>query len=221
VAPAVRGGGALIAAPHRTRARRGEGTRLREEILAAAERLLLETGDESAVSIRAVADAVGVTAPSIYLHFADKSELVFAVCESHFARFEEAARTAVEGVDDPLERIYVRGRAYVRFGLDNPEHYRIMFMLRPASTPDRFVDERVVMASAAFDGLVEDVRTCMERGEITGDDPFVVACGMWATVHGVASLLIAKPDFPWPPLDQLLDHTLVACGRGLGPAPAS
>jgi AcrR family transcriptional regulator len=163
-----------------------------------------------------VADAVGVTAPSIYMHFADKSDLVFAVCESHFARFDEAARAAVEGVDDPLERIYRRGRAYVRFGLDNPEHYRIMFMSPPATAPQRFVDERVA-TSAAFAGVVEDVAAAMEQGQIALDDPFLVACGMWATVHGVTSLLIAKPQFPWPPLDQLLDHTLVACGRGQSP----
>ena len=63
-------------ASRRTRARRGEGERLREEILDAAERLLIETGNRDAVSIRAVAEAVGVTPPSIYLHFADKTELL-------------------------------------------------------------------------------------------------------------------------------------------------
>ena len=173
------------------------------------------------MSIRAVADAVGVTPPSIYLHFADKTELVFAVCESHFARFEAAAEDAVDGVDDPLERVFRRGRAYVRFGLDNPEHYRIMFMSRAEGVPERFVDERVVAASAAFSGLVEDVQACIDEGKLAGDDAFLVACGMWATVHGVTSLMIAKPHFPWPPLDQLLDHTLVAWGRGLGPVGSS
>jgi len=64
----------------RRRAPRGQGRKLREEILAAAERLLRETGDQEAVSIRAVADAVGVTPPSIYLHFADKTDLIFAIC---------------------------------------------------------------------------------------------------------------------------------------------
>src|SRR5205807_237758 len=61
----ARGRRAMRAAPAsattRRRARRGEGPRLREELLAATERLLAETGDEEAVSIRAIADAVGVT----------------------------------------------------------------------------------------------------------------------------------------------------------------
>ena len=80
----------------RSRSRRGEGEPLRDEILAAAERLIVETGNEDAVSIRAIADAVGVTPPSIYLHFPDKDPLILAVCERHFETFdaliEEAGR---------------------------------------------------------------------------------------------------------------------------------
>ncbi len=203
------------AAPtRRHRARRGEGERLRQEILAAAERLLLETGDESAVSIRAVADAVGVTPPSIYLHFADKSDLVFAVCEEHFARFAANCEQATAGVDDPIERIYRRGRAYVRFGLENPEHYRIMFMSKSDYAPARFADEEIG-ASAAFGGLLEDVKAAAASGQIVAPDPFLVSCGLWATVHGITSLLISKPHFPWPPSDQFVDHVLAVCGLGL------
>jgi len=77
----------------RRRARRGDGPLLREEIIAAAERLLLERGSEEAVSMRAIADAVGVTPPSIYLHFADKEELFVAVCD---ARFDELARLSAK-----------------------------------------------------------------------------------------------------------------------------
>ena len=167
------------------------------------------------MSIRAVADAVGVTAPSIYLHFADKSDLVFAVCEEHFARFEAAAQEAIAGVDDPVERMYRRGRAYVRFGLENPEHYRIMFMSRSDEPPPRLSDEGIAV-SAAFGGLVEDVKAAVASGKIMADDPFLVACGLWATVHGITSLMISKPVFPWPPSDQLVDYALAVIGRGLG-----
>src|SRR6266540_4850124 len=79
---------ATSSSPRRTRARRGEGEKLREQILEVAERLLVETVDEEAVTIRAVADAVGVTPPSVYLHFADKDELLFAICERHFAQLD-------------------------------------------------------------------------------------------------------------------------------------
>ena len=73
------GGGRHVVSPARVRARRGEGDKLREEILVAVSDLLDETNDESAVSIRAIADRVGVTPPSIYRHFEDK-EAMLARC---------------------------------------------------------------------------------------------------------------------------------------------
>ena len=86
----------------RTRARRGEGEQLRDDIVEAATTLLLSTGNEEAVTIRAVARAVGVTPPSIYLHFADKNALLMAVCRQTFEHLDEHIEAAVAGVDDPL-----------------------------------------------------------------------------------------------------------------------
>lgn len=198
----------------RARARRGEGELLRAEILAAAERLLIQTGDEGAVSIRAIADAAGVTPPSIYLHFADKTELFNAVCEARFADFDRHLEEAAAGVDDPLEALWARGRAYVRFGLDNPEHYRILFMTRRVADPNPGnVDN--LPGLTAFSHLVDDVARGMDSGALAPGDPFLVATGLWSAVHGIASLLIARPDFPWPDLDRLLGHVLDVQSRGL------
>ncbi|HEY2959089.1 MAG TPA: TetR/AcrR family transcriptional regulator [Actinomycetota bacterium] len=204
----------------RQRARRGHGERLREEILAAATRLLFETGDEDAVSIRAIAAAVGVTTPSIYLHFADKTELIWAVCEEHFRKLDEELERAAAGSDDPLESLRLRGRAYVRFGLDNAEGYRILFMSRGDLEPKEDFDGDGTSA-AAFVNLVGAVEGCMDAGAIRRDDPSSVAFGLWALVHGVTSLLIAHPHFPWPTgpdelVDMILDHHL----EGLRPSPA-
>ncbi len=204
----------MTAATRRARARRAQGERLREEILAAAERLLIETGDEGAVSIRAIADAAGVTPPSIYLHFSDKTELLAAVCEARFQDFDRCLEEAAAGIDDPLEALWARGRAYVRFGLDNPEHYRILFMTRPsADTEPR--DISCLPGLTAFGHLVEEVARCMEAGALAKGDAFLVATGLWSAVHGITSLLIARPDFPWPDLDQLLGHVLGVQSRGL------
>jgi AcrR family transcriptional regulator len=199
----------------RSRARRGEGERLREEILEAAERLLIETGDESAVSIRAIADAVGVTPPSIYLHFADRNELIFAVCEVQFGHLDEAMQKAAAGIDDPWERVARRGRAYIDFGLSNAEQYRIIMSSNPGDTPERFVDERLSQTSA-FSHVVEDVQAAIEAGQIRYQDAYLVSTGLWMLVHGITSLLIAKPDFPWPPVDDLVEHALGVYAAGLG-----
>jgi AcrR family transcriptional regulator len=202
----------------RSRARRGEGERLRAEILEAAERLLVETGDESALSIRAIADAVGVTPPSIYLHFADRNDLIFAVCEEQFSHLDAAMEEAVKGIDDPWERVARRGRAYIDFGLRNPEQYRIIMTSRPDLTPERFVDERLGQTSA-FAHVVEDVQAAIDADRIRYRDAVLVATGLWMVVHGIASLLIAKPDFPWPPVDELVDHMLGVYATGLGAVP--
>jgi AcrR family transcriptional regulator len=195
----------------RRRARRGDGRLLREEIIAAAERLLLERGSEEAVSIRAIADAVGVTPPSIYLHFADKEELFVAVCD---ARFEELARLSDEaaaGATDPVDEIRRRGLAYIRFGLDNPGQYRVLFIepqLNPVSTEE-------IAKWACLQDMVDAVQRGIDAGLIEGPDAFVITAGLWAYVHGLVSLLITKPGLPWPPVETLVDHVLDSAYLGI------
>ena len=188
---------------------------LREEIVAAATRLLTERGGEEAVSVRAIADEVGVTPPSIYLHFADKDELFLAVCDDRFTELDRLSNEAAGEAADPLDRIRRRGEAYIRFGLDNPEQYRILFM----SSHRSVVSAEQVKEWAAFAHLVADVEAAMDAGAIEGSDAFVVAIGLWATVHGITSLIITMPTFPWPPLDELMGRTLGACALGLVPRP--
>ena len=190
----------------RARARRGEGERLRDDILHAAERLLIKTGDADAVSIRAVAEAVGVTPPSIYLHFADKTDLIFQVCQQHLERFHEHMRAAVEGVDDPVQWLETIGSAYIRWGLDNPEHYRILFMSKPTEVPDHVDKQDVIMSGVLRDVLAVAARA-VDEGKLTGD-PALIGYGAWAAAHGLTSLLISCPDMPWPDLGQLREAVL-------------
>jgi len=194
-----------VTARTRPRARRGEGSKLRELILDAAERLLVRAGDADAVSIRAIADAVGVTPPSIYLHFADKDELIRAVCERSFAAFDRVVEAAGAGVDDPIESLRRRARAYVQFGLDNPEQYRIIFMGKGnVAVP---ADDASIPGRAAFQHLVDAVERAVAAGALRdGLDPFLTATGLWAAMHGVTSLLISLPHFRWPDTDVLVGH---------------
>jgi AcrR family transcriptional regulator len=224
VEPLTTSGGRILvaethASPRRLRARRGDGERLREEILVAAERILIDTNDQSALSIRAIASAVGVTPPSIYLHFADRNGLLFEVCERQWLKLEAAMDEAVAGVTDPIERIRHRGRAYVQFGLENPEHYRILMMSRPDETPDRFTDERLG-SSAGLEVIAADLSRAMAEGLLRQQDPAEAACLLWMAVHGMVSLLISKPDFPFPPVEQLFEHLARLTLDGLGYSPA-
>jgi AcrR family transcriptional regulator len=201
----------------RSRSRRGEGEHLRDEILAAAEKILIETNDESALSIRAIAAAVGVTPPSIYLHFADRNDLVFAVCERHAQHLEQAMTDAAAGIDDPWDRLRRRGYAYLRWGLDNPEHYRILMTSRPDNTPDRLLDERLA-DTAGLVPAAEDIAAGIESGRLHAPgDPLQTTELLWMMVHGMVSLLISKPAFPFGPVDEAYARLFDLVFHGLGP----
>jgi AcrR family transcriptional regulator len=201
----------------RARAPRGEGERLREEILAATEKLLLDTGDEAAVSIRAIADAVGVSPPSIYLHFADKDELIRSVCQLQFRKLDEVVAEALAGVDDPREMLRGRGQAYVRFGVAHPEHYRIMLMGKGQVSAEDF-EAGLMPGMRSFRSLIENVQECMDTGVFATGDPLRVATILWAAVHGMTSLLISVPCFPaFDEPESVVDEMLDTLARGLAP----
>ncbi len=201
----------------RSRSRRGQGELLRDEILAAAERILIESNDQASLSIRAIASAVGVTPPSIYLHFADRNDLVFAVCERHTAHLDQAMADAAAGISDPWERIRRRGHAYLRWGLDNPEHYRILMSSRPDHTPERLLDERLA-DTAGLVPAAEDLAAAMAAGEVAATgDPMEITKVLWMMIHGMVSLLISKPEFPFGPVDQAYERMLDLAYRGLAP----
>jgi AcrR family transcriptional regulator len=202
-----------IVAGRRARSRKGEGRRLREEILDAAEALLLRTGSAESVSIRAVADAVGVTPPSIYRHFPDKATLMYEVWDRRCGTLDAAFEEALAGVDDPVEAIRVIGRAYVHFGLEYPEPYRLVFMTRPDPYADPDVEAARLGQVAAFGRAVQAVQTLIDGGYLRPDltDAVGVATAVWAQVHGLVSLMLTKPFFPWPAgheFDEYIDQVL-------------
>jgi AcrR family transcriptional regulator len=181
-------------------------------VLQAAMGLLAETGEEDAVSLRAVAQRVGVSVPSIYLHFADKQALLDAVCEEVFAALDTQMRAAALGAPDPFEALRLQGVAYVEFAIANPEQYRIVLMRKHQAESGDYAD--LVMASSAFEHFVASVQECVDAGVFEGEAD-ALALRLWAAAHGVAALLVAKPYFPWPPLEELVESTIRMAGLGI------
>ena len=195
----------------RRRNTRGTGERLREEIIAATKDLLAQRGRAEEVSIRAVAEAVGVTTPSIYLHFEDKDALMTAVVLDVFRELDGPMMAAAEGETDPLMRLRAYGLAYVRFALDHPEHYRLATM-DPAPSPRKELDE--MLRNAAFAHLLEAVEDCVAAGVFAAGDSLAITLELWTTAHGVASLMIAKPHLPWGDPEEFADRVLCAAALG-------
>ncbi len=215
------GSSAVAVAPvKRVRAKRGEGDRLRDEILDAAEKLLVETADAESVSIRAISEIVRVSAPSIYRHFADKDALVMAVCERAYERFGEVLRAGAQAYPGPLGGIKGRALAYVQFALANPGQYRVLFMT-PGNLAgaDHLHQHSFDANMPGMKGLVELVSAVEETIAQGLVQPVASALEMslmlWAHVHGIASLRIAEPDMPWPPVEQQLDTMFMMLAQGM------
>ncbi len=194
----------------RRRAPRGSGEQLRDEILDATTELLLETGHAKAVSIRSVAQRVGVTPPSIYLHFADKDALLDAVCARYFEKLNEEMHAVAADQPSTVEVLRAQGLAYVRFAMQTPELYRIATMVdgRPGSNVD------LTLNSSAFQHLRTTVESLIDEGVYPPGDATVAALQLLTAAHGVAALLISKPYLPWGDVEEFADKTLSAACLG-------
>jgi AcrR family transcriptional regulator len=195
----------------RPRAPRGSGDRLRDEILDAATDLLLETEHARAVSIRSVAQRVGVTPPSIYLHFADKDALLDAVCARYFEKLDQEMLRVTGESSSPAEVLRAQGLAYIRFATQTPELYRIATMGEWKS--GNSID--IALETTAFKHMLATVQALMDDGVYQPDDPTTAALEIWTAVHGVAAMLIAKPHLPFGDAEVFADRVLssVFCGR--------
>jgi AcrR family transcriptional regulator len=190
----------------RRRSARGSGIDLRAEILAAARTLLAETGSVEAVSIRAIGHAVGVSAPSIYRHFADKDLLIAAVCNQVFTDLDLELADALGDAGSPLDRMLWYGIEFVRFARAHPEQYRVGMM--QIQSHAQALD--MTLANGAFQRLVGLIGDCMNAGFMVRADPTPLALEAWACAHGIASLQITKPWLPWADLDAAVERTLRA-----------
>ncbi len=197
----------MSSAPARTRNRRGEGSRLREEIVAAAADLLEATGDEGSITLRAVARRVGITAPSIYAHFADREAIVHAVLTDAFATMAARLRAATEDIADPVRRLHAGARAYLDLAAEQPQRYRMLFQRRPTADPNTLPHAETVetiVGAEAFGWLLDAISDCVTAGRSSTPSVLNSAVQIWVALHGYASLRTSANDFPWPDTNTML-----------------
>jgi AcrR family transcriptional regulator len=183
--------------------RRGEGTKLRDEILQAA-RTLVEEGGEPAVTLRAVARNIGIAAPSIYAHFPDREAILSALVDEAFDELSDVVSSAMEGESKPVPRLRAACAAYLDFATRRPHRYQLAFAPREANAAPR------ASATRAFELLVGAVQACVESGASSSDDAFGNATAIWVALHGYATMHSSRPAFPWPPTEATLDRIVTA-----------
>ncbi|HVN17220.1 MAG TPA: TetR/AcrR family transcriptional regulator [Dongiaceae bacterium] len=200
--------------------REREKSETRDKILDAARELFVSEGYEG-VSMRKVAERIEYSPTAIYVHFADKEELFRELCHQDYARLAEVFQSSMISTD-PIERLRQIGAIYIDFGTRYPNHYKFMFMTtKPAHELDEV--DREMMGNPEKDAyafLKWAVQQAIEAGCFQEGltDPELISQTLWAAVHGVISLDIAKGCdrwVDWRPLrdraELMLDITL----RGL------
>jgi len=183
----------------------------KQDILKAARELFLREGPAN-FTMRKLAGEVGCAPGTLYLYFQDKNFLLANLVQESFDELTadlERPRTDL----NPLESLEEMLRAYIAFGLAHPEHYSFVFLLR--RTPS--LEKVRPLPHRSFGLLVESVQVCVEQGLIAPVDVQLAAQHLWTGIHGLTSLLITIPKFPWQDPDTLIDRTVNTLLEGLGP----
>lgn len=196
-----------------------ERAEVQEKILDAAREQFLAGGYE-AVSLRKIAEAIEYTAPALYTHFKDKTELLRAMCRKDFAALDEVFLKMAK-IADPVERIYRIGLTYIKFAHEHPKHYRFMFMtpglaeIVPPTAEDLADMNNPDKDAYAFFQLT--VKQAAETGRLRDEfaDAELSAQTLWAGVHGVAALEVTHADCPWVKLRPLSKRSKALCAAVL------
>jgi AcrR family transcriptional regulator len=199
-----------------TERREREREEVQARILDAARDLFVAEGFER-VTMRRIADAIEYSPTAIYHHFEDKDDLFRCLCRREFARLLYVLEKPLPA--DPIERIRALGLVYARFALDNPNHYRFMFMtpFKPERMPEP--DDP---ANQSFGVLRAAVEEAVASGAFQPGDVDTISEVIWASVHGAIALLITmRPDcWPRPPVNDLIEQTIDAGVRAFTTQPS-
>ena len=200
--------------------RERERVETRDKILDAARELFITKGYDG-VSMRQVADRIEYSATAIYEYFDDKEALFHELCQEDFARLAAVFQSRSMAAD-PIQRLKQIGQTYIDFGLNYPNHYKLMFMT-PLPNPELDERDREIKGNPEVDAyafLKHTVEQAIGAGAFRPEfqDAELVSQTLWASVHGVISLEIAKhcdPWVQWRPIAKRAQAMLDAVLRGM------
>ncbi|WP_213780853.1 TetR/AcrR family transcriptional regulator [Caballeronia sp. dw_276] len=185
---------------------------LRSHILDAARSIVVRQGFD-ALSMRKLADVVGYSPASLYLHFSGRDAIAHALgAEGHAGLL--AALHSYDSTLDAVERVKSMAHAYVEFGRAHPEVYRLIYMQNAAYSEAIFND-----ASASGETALSVFAHALDViGPAPGPAP-LSAETLWAALHGIVSLSLTASKYLSAPADVLIDSTLDLCLSGVKKKP--
>ncbi len=145
------------------------------------------------LTMRNVAAEAGVTATALYRHYPDKDALVKAVVKATYEEFRRHLITEVKG-GDPISWLRIAADRFLRFSLNYPNYYRLLFEEPHGFGIDRYPEDFKRGKSPTFRQLRDLVRVAIESGQFAGDpnkDSADIALTLYAHLHGLIMLRLA------------------------------
>jgi len=192
---------------------KGEGHSRRAEILEAAERIFVEHGYEGA-TIRKIAEEVGLSSTALYIHFPDKGAILHEICRSAFEALSARMRAIADEGLSPEARLEGMLEAYVDFGFANPNAYRLAYLTRPAEAREGAETAAQALGAELFREFSDAVEALAAERRLRVEIQ-VAAQVLWAGAHGIVSLMITKPYFPWAQREAVVTAMRGALMTGL------
>jgi len=189
---------------------------LRRQVLAAADELFARDG-YSNVSMRKIAEKIEYSPTTIYRLFRDKADVVdHLIADGYRQVYKKYEEILGRRSDSPLETLNMIIAEYVTFALDNPNHYKLWF----ETSEIRFVDDHLRMRHGrtsyrVYHVWLERIDECKAAGLLPDRDTLTLFQLIWGSVHGMISLRIHHPDFPWLPLETHVEELLKVLDHGL------
>lgn len=202
-----------VVARKTARKAKGDGHLRRGEILEAAERIFVAEGYEGA-TIRKIADEVGVSSTALYMHFPDKACILHEICERTFANLLATNREIAARRLDPVVRTRMMLDAYMRWGLEHPNAYQLVYCARPplSTAP---LPEVTDLSRQCYDTFAGVVREVAANGRLRTGGADSAAQALWMACHGVVALMTSRPRFDWADREELMQVTLDGMLNGL------
>jgi AcrR family transcriptional regulator len=194
---------------HRTRAE------FRRIILDAARELFSADGYAS-FSMRKLAARIGYSPTTIYLYFQDKDEVLFCLCEELYGELFAKLHELRQRGESPLSTLRDVMLMYVRFGLTNPEHYKVVFFTNSTvyGSPQGYM-ETDTMSRRTYFYFRDLVAECGAVGQLLPQDADLQAQTLWAGMHGIVTAAIFTRDFPLVAPELLAETMIAGMLRGL------
>lgn len=192
---------------------KGDGHSRRAEILEAAERIFIAEGYEGA-TIRKIADEVGVSSTALYMHFQDKGRILYEICARTIEVLLERNREIAAKPLDPVVRVRMMLEAYMRWGLEHPNAYQLVYSA-PRPVAEIWPEDADDLSTQCYDIYAGVVREIAASGRLRTGSADSAAQASWMSCHGVVALMAARPGFPWAPQDELIQVTLEGLMNGL------